>query len=82
MPATYFYKPYVPSTTYGQATLGATGAPNKLFIAFLFSDDDVGAQFLRDVGLIPNSMVCCKRGSQMSLCVDCNVKAVYQRRCL
>jgi hypothetical protein len=29
-------KPYVPSTTFGRATLGANGVANKLFIASLF----------------------------------------------
>jgi hypothetical protein len=46
-------KPFVPATIYGRATLGAKGVPNKLFIAFLFSDHDVGVQFSKDVGLIP-----------------------------
>lgn len=30
--------PYVPSSTFGRASLGANGAANKLFIVFLFSD--------------------------------------------
>jgi len=82
MPATYFSKPYVPSTIYGRGTHGANGAPNKLFIAFLFSDDGFRVQFLRDVGLFPNSVVCCKCRSHMSLCVDCSVTAVYRWRYL
>ena len=49
-------KPYVPSSTNG-LTLGASGATNMLFIVFLFSDHD-GVQFLKFVGLIPNSIVC------------------------
>ena len=32
------YKPYVCSTTFGRATLGASVVPKKLFLAFLFSD--------------------------------------------
>ena len=52
MPATYFSNPHVPSPTYSRATLGANDAQNKLFIAFLFSDDDYGVQFLGDVGLL------------------------------
>jgi len=63
-------KPYVPLTTYGNATLGANGITNKLFIVFFFSDYDLGFQFLKDLGLIPSSMVCCKCGSQMSWFVD------------
>ena len=71
------YKQNVPSKTYCQATLGANGAPNKLFILFLFTGDDFGVQFSKDVGLIPNTMVCCKCGPQMSWCVDCSVNFVY-----
>ena len=76
------YKPYVPSTTYVWATPGANGAPNKLFIAFLFSDDVVGVQLFKDVGLIPNSMACCKCGPQLSWCVNSSVKVVYWWRYL
>jgi hypothetical protein len=54
VPAT---KPYVPSTTFGSPTLGANRVVNKLFIAFLFSDPDVGVQLLKDVGLIKSCMV-------------------------
>jgi hypothetical protein len=74
-------KTYVPSTTFGRATLGADGVANKLFIAFLFSDPDVGVQLLKDMGLIQSSMVCCKCGSQMSWCVDTNRNDVYRWRC-
>ena len=53
-------KPYVPSTTFGRATLGTNGVANKLFLAFLFSDPDVGVQFLKDAGLMISSIMCCK----------------------
>jgi hypothetical protein len=53
-------KPWVPSTTFGRATLAANSVVNKLFLAFLLSDPDVGVQFLKDTGLIRSSMVCCK----------------------
>jgi len=52
------------SPTYGRATLGANGTPNKLFIEILFRDYD-GVQFLKVVVLNPNSIFCCKCGSQM-----------------
>jgi hypothetical protein len=54
--------PFVPVTTYGRATLGANSAANKLLLAVLFSDPYFGIQFLKDVALIPTSMV--------SWCVD------------
>jgi hypothetical protein len=71
------YKPYVCSTTFGRATLGASGVLSKLFLIFLFSDPDVGVNFLNDVGLFRSSMVWCKRGSQMSWCIDTNRKDSY-----
>lgn len=44
-------KPYVPSTMFGCATLGANGVAIKLFISFLFSDPIVGVQLFKDIGL-------------------------------
>ena len=73
-------KPYVPATTYGRPTLGASGVQNKLFLVFLFSEHDVCVQFLKNVRPIPNSVVCCRFGSQMSWCVDKSVKGRW--RCL
>jgi hypothetical protein len=57
IPANYYCNTILPSTTYGRVTLGANGVPNKLFIAFMFSDHDVDVLFLKDVGLIPNNMM-------------------------
>ena len=73
-------KPYVSSATYGRTTMGPSGVPNKMFITFLFSDHDVGVQFLKFVGLYPSSMVCCKCGWQMTWCVDSIVKDGYRGR--
>lgn len=58
--------PFVSATTYGRAMLGA----NKLLLTVLFSDHYFGVQFVKDVGLIPTSMVSCKCGSKMYWCVD------------
>ena len=63
-------KPYICSTTFGRATLGASDDPNKLFLAFLFSDPDVGVHLLKNVGLIRSSRVCCTCGSQTFRCVN------------
>jgi len=65
-------KPYIPSTTFGRATLGADGVASKLFIAFLFSDPDVGIEFLKDVELIQSRMMCCKCGG--GYCSGCMPK--------
>jgi len=74
-------KLYVCSTTFGHATFGANGVPDKLFLAFLFSDPNVEVQFLKDVGLIRSSMVSCKCGSQISWYVDTNRKDGNQLPC-
>jgi len=63
---------YVCSAMFGRATMSANGVPNKSLLASLFSDPNVGVQFLKDVGLIRRSMVCCKWGFQLSWYVDTN----------
>jgi len=45
---------------------GRQRCSKKVFLAFLFSDPDVGVQFLKNFGLTRSSMVCCKCGFQMS----------------
>ena len=45
-------KPYVLSTTFGRATLGANGVANTLFIAFLHSDPHVGVMSPPETGKI------------------------------
>jgi hypothetical protein len=42
--------------TFERATLGASGIANKLFLAFLFSNPEIGVQFLQEVGLIRSSI--------------------------
>ena len=50
-------------------------APTVLILAFLFSNPDVGVHVFKDVQLIRTSRVCCTCGSQMSWCVNTNLKA-------
>jgi hypothetical protein len=50
--------PYVPAKTCGRAALGKDGFANELFLTFLFSDKEVGAQFLKDVGLLRSKVTC------------------------
>jgi hypothetical protein len=39
-------------------SLGYPGDVNKLFLTFLFSDHNIGIQFLKDVGLICSKFQC------------------------
>jgi hypothetical protein len=57
--------PIFPAKMYGNATLGANGFANKLFLAFLFSDTNVGAQLTKHVGFLRSSILWWKCGSQM-----------------
>jgi hypothetical protein len=70
-----------PSRAFWQATLVANGVAHILFLAFLFRYLAFGVHFLKDVGLIRNSVMCCKCGYQMCWCVDTNRKDVYRCRC-
>ena len=53
-------------------TPGANDIANKLFLAFRFGNTEVIVQFFKDGLLLRSSIVCCKRRSKMSLCVDSN----------
>jgi hypothetical protein len=44
----FYSKPYVPSSTFGRAKLGADDVANKVFIVFLLSETDVDVQFLNE----------------------------------
>jgi hypothetical protein len=57
--------PYVPETTYGRAALGKDVVANDLFLMFLFSDKEVGVQFLKDVGLLRSKATCNTCGRDM-----------------
>ena len=50
--------PYVPRTSYRRVSLGDDGDANKLFLTYLFSDKDLGIQFLKDVGLLRIKVTC------------------------
>ena len=63
-------KPYVRSRRSG----AWRWAPTVLILAFLFSNPDVCVHVLKEVQLIRTSRVCCMCGSQMSYCVNTNLK--------
>ena len=62
--------PYVPKTSYGPALLGDDGEANKLFLKLLFSDTDLGIQFLKDMGLLRSKVSCNTCGSDMTWYVE------------
>ena len=49
---------FVPKFSYGCWMLCADGAPNRIFLTYLFSDQALAIQFLKDVGLIQSKVQC------------------------
>jgi len=58
--------PFVPQSSFGCDWLGKDGEANKLFLSFLFSDMDLGIQFLKDAGLIRSKVTCNTCGRDMT----------------
>jgi len=44
--------PYVPRFSYGRSMLGDDGAPNKSFFFYIFCDQAMAIQFLKEIGLL------------------------------
>ena len=49
---------YVPRFSYGRVMLRDDGAPNRCFLMYLFNDESMGIQFLKDIGLLRSKMEC------------------------
>jgi hypothetical protein len=62
--------PLVPRSSFGRASLGKDSEANKLFLTYLFSDMDLGFQFLKDAGLIHSKVMCNTCGRVMTWCAD------------
>jgi hypothetical protein len=60
--------PFVPRSSFGRASLGKDGEANKLFVTYLFSDMDLGIQFLKDAGLILSKVTCNTCDRDMTWC--------------
>jgi hypothetical protein len=62
--------PFVPRSSFGRASLRKDGEANKLFLTYIFSDMDLGIQFLKDAGLIRSKVTCNSCGRDMTWCAD------------
>jgi hypothetical protein len=71
----------VPKTSYRRAWLGDDGEANKVFLTFLFSDTDLGIQFLKDVGLLRSKVPCNTCGRDMTWCAEPKPKDGFRLRC-
>jgi hypothetical protein len=62
--------PCVPTSSFGREMLGKDCDVNKLFLTYLFSDRDLGIQFLKDVGLVRSKVTCNTCGRDMAWFAD------------
>jgi len=73
--------PFVPKRSYGHSVVGINGCVNAGFLIFLFSDKDMGIQFLKDVGLIRSKVPCNTCGRDMTWCADSTTSDGFRWRC-
>jgi len=61
--------PYVPLTSFSRHSLGYCGDVNKIFLAFLFCDQAICLQFLKDVRIIRSKVLCYSCGRDTTWCI-------------
>jgi len=71
----------VPRFSYGRGLQPRDGAPNSMFLTYLFGHQEMAIQFLKDVGLIPSRMQCniCER--DMTWTADLTSNDGFRWRC-
>jgi hypothetical protein len=67
--------------SYGHSAVGINGSVNIVFLAFLFSDLQLGIQFLKDVGLLPSKVSCDTCGGDMAWYADSSNRDGFRWRC-
>ena len=67
--------------SYGRAALGDGSESNKQFLTCLFSDKDLGIQFLKDVGLLRSKVTCNILGCDMTWWAEPKLQDNFIWRC-
>jgi hypothetical protein len=70
--------PFLPKTLFQRDSLGCSGDPNKIFLTFLFCDNRIGVQFLKDAGLIRRKVECNCCGRDMTCYAERSVPDGYR----
>jgi len=71
----------MPRFSYGRRMLQHDGGPNRYFLMYLFSEQSIAIEFLRDVGLLQNKMQCNTCGRDMAWSADSNLPKGFRWRC-
>jgi hypothetical protein len=73
--------PLHPKTSFQRDSLGCSGDANKIFLTFLFCDNRIDVQFLKDAGLIRSKVVCNCCGRDMMCYADLTDPDGFRWRC-
>ena len=71
----------VPRFSYRRGLLRKDGAPNRMFLTFLFGHQELATQFLKDVGLIPSKVQCSICQRDMTWTADLDRSGRFRWRC-
>jgi hypothetical protein len=74
-------KQYVPRFSYGRRMLRDDGGPNRFFLTYLFSDQAMAIEFLKDVGLLRSKVQCNTCGRDMTWSADSNLPEGFRWHC-
>jgi len=71
----------VPRFSYGRRMMRDDGDPNRYFLMYLFCEQSMGIQFLKDIGLLRSKMQCNTCGRDMTWSADRNITESFRWRC-
>ena len=71
----------VPKLSFGRPMLREDCGPNRMFLTFLFSEQAMAMEFLKDVGLLRSKVQCSNCGRDMKWSVDSNIPEGFRWRC-
>jgi len=72
---------YEPRFSDGRRMLRDDGAANRCFLMYLFSEESIAIQFLKDTGLLRSKMLCNTCGRDMTWSLAPSVPEGFRWRC-
>ena len=68
---------HVPGFSYQRGFVREDGGPNKFFLTYLFCDQAMAIEFLKNVGLLPGKMSCNTCGQDMTWSADSSLNLLH-----
>jgi hypothetical protein len=72
---------HVPGFSYGRQLLRDDGGPNRFFLTYLFSDQAMPIELLKNVGLLQSKMPCKTHSQDMTWSADSSRREGFHWRC-